>query len=42
MDIVMGIGTILVGVGAFMAISSANLAVFIASNLLSSYIGNTL
>ena len=40
MDIVMGFGSVLVGVGTFMAIGGANPAVYKASNLLSGYIGN--
>ena len=40
MDIVMGFGAVLVGIGTFMAIGSANPRVFRASNLLSGYIGN--
>jgi hypothetical protein len=40
MDIVMGFGAILVGIGTFMAIGGANHRVFMASNLLSGYIGN--
>lgn len=40
MDIVMGFGSVLVGVGTFMAIGGANPMVYEASNLLSGYIGN--
>ena len=40
MDIVMGFGAICVGIGTFMAIGGANHNVFLASNLLSGYIGN--
>jgi hypothetical protein len=40
MDIAMGFGTIMVGVGTFLAIGGANPRVFRASNLLSGYIGN--
>ena len=40
MDIVMGFGAVLVGIGTFMAIGGANPRVFRASNLLSGYIGN--
>ncbi|KAL1969777.1 hypothetical protein VTN77DRAFT_7286 [Rasamsonia byssochlamydoides] len=40
MDIVMGLGAIMVGIGTFMAIGGANPGVFRASNLLSGYIGN--
>lgn len=40
MDITMGFGATLVGVEKFMAIGGANPAVFMASNLLSGYVGN--
>ncbi|TKA77917.1 hypothetical protein B0A49_05464 [Cryomyces minteri] len=40
MDILMGFGAILVGIGTFMAIGGANPGVHQASNLLSGYIGN--
>lgn len=40
MDIVMGFGTVMVGVGTFLAIGGANPRVYRASNLLSGYIGN--
>ncbi|KAF8846613.1 hypothetical protein BDZ45DRAFT_682418 [Acephala macrosclerotiorum] len=40
MDIVMGFGAICVGIGTFLAIGGANHNVFLASNLLSGYIGN--
>ena len=40
MDIVMGFGAIMVGIGTFMALGGANPAVFMVSNLLSGYIGN--
>lgn len=40
LDIFMGFGAVLVGVGTFMAIGGANHRVYIASNLLSGYIGN--
>jgi hypothetical protein len=40
MDIVMGFGAILVGIGTLMAIGGANHSVYLASNLLSGYIGN--
>jgi len=40
MDIVMGFGAVLVGIGTFMAIGGANPGVFQASNLMSGYIGN--
>jgi hypothetical protein len=40
MDIVMGFGSILVGVGTFLAIGGANPRLYKASNLLSGYIGN--
>lgn len=42
MDLLMGFGSVLVGVGTLMAIGGANPRVFIASNLLSGYIGNGL
>jgi hypothetical protein len=42
MDSLMGFGALLVGVGTFMAIGALNHNVFIASNLLSGYIGNGL
>jgi hypothetical protein len=42
MDVVMGIGAILVGIGTLMAIGGANYAVWYASNLISRYIGNAL
>jgi hypothetical protein len=41
MDIVMGIGAVLVGIGTLMAIGGANRSVWYASNLISGYIGNT-
>jgi hypothetical protein len=41
MDLLMGFGAILVGIGTFMAIDGANRRVWHASNLLSGYIGNT-
>ncbi|KAF7715477.1 Uncharacterized protein PECH_007094 [Penicillium ucsense] len=40
MDVLMGFGSMLVGVGTYMAIGGANRRVFLASNLLSGYIGN--
>ena len=40
MDIVMGFGAVLVGIGTLMAIGGANPGVWRASNLLSGYIGN--
>lgn len=40
MDIFMGFGATMVGVGTLMAIGGAHHAVFIASNLLSGYVGN--
>ncbi|KAK5011852.1 hypothetical protein BJ546DRAFT_1071909 [Cryomyces antarcticus] len=40
MDILMGFGAVLVGIGTFMAIGGANPSVHQASNLLSGYIGN--
>lgn len=42
MDILMGAGSVLVGVGTLMAIGGANPRVYKASNLLSGYIGNAL
>ncbi|KAJ5537640.1 hypothetical protein N7494_007119 [Penicillium frequentans] len=42
MDILMGLGSVLVGVGTLMAIGGANPRVYEASNLLSGYIGNAL
>jgi hypothetical protein len=42
MDLLMGFGSVLVGVGTLMAIGGANPRVFKASNLLSGYIGNGL
>ena len=41
MDSVMGFGAFLVGVGTYMAIDGINHKVWLASNLLSGYIGNT-
>lgn len=40
MDIAMGFGAIMVGIGTFLAIGGANPRIFSASNLLSGYIGN--
>jgi hypothetical protein len=40
MDVVMGFGAIVVGIGTYLAIGGANHALFQASNLLSGYIGN--
>ncbi|KAL6252610.1 hypothetical protein RBB50_000329 [Rhinocladiella similis] len=40
MDLTMGFGALLVGVGTLMAIAGANPRIFEASNLLSGYIGN--
>jgi hypothetical protein len=40
MDIVMGFGAVLVSIGTFMAIGGSNPDVFLASNLLSGYVGN--
>ncbi|KAK5449576.1 hypothetical protein LTS15_008651 [Exophiala xenobiotica] len=40
MDVTLGFGGLLVGVGTLMAIGGANHKVFLASNLLSGYIGN--
>ncbi|KAJ5384253.1 hypothetical protein N7517_002164 [Penicillium concentricum] len=42
MDVLMGFGSLLVGVGTLMAIGGANPHVYKASNLLSGYIGNSL
>ncbi|KAJ5188928.1 hypothetical protein N7491_005250 [Penicillium cf. griseofulvum] len=42
MDVLMGFGSLLVGVGTLMAIGGANPHVYKASNLLSGYIGNGL
>lgn len=42
MDLLMGMGSVLVGVGTLMAIGGANPRVYKASNLLSGYIGNAL
>ncbi|KAJ5852627.1 uncharacterized protein N7529_012012 [Penicillium soppii] len=42
MDVLMGFGSMLVGVGTLMAIGGANPHVYKASNLLSGYIGNGL
>ena len=40
MDILMGFGAVVIGIGTLMAIGGANLRVWQASNLLSGYIGN--
>jgi hypothetical protein len=40
MDILMGFGAVIIGIGTFMAIGGANHHVWYASNLLSGYIGN--
>lgn len=42
MDVIMGFGAVVVGIGTSMAIGGANHNVFVASNLLSGYIGNAL
>jgi hypothetical protein len=42
MEILMGCGAVLVGIGTLMAIGGANPNVFYASNLLSGYVGNSL
>ena len=42
MDFFMGIGAVLVAVGTYMAIGGANPQVFLVSNLLSGYVGNSL
>lgn len=41
-DIAMGIGAFLIAIGTYMAIGGASHKVFVASNLLSGYIGNAL
>ncbi|GAO18003.1 uncharacterized protein UV8b_07702 [Ustilaginoidea virens] len=41
MDLLMGCGAILISIGTFMAIGGADPKVFLASNLLSGYVGNT-
>lgn len=41
MDFLMGFGAVLICIGTYMAIGGANPSVFLASNLLSGYIGNT-
>ncbi|KAK9385153.1 hypothetical protein V1515DRAFT_617523 [Lipomyces mesembrius] len=41
MDVLMGSGCVIVGIGTLMAIGGANPVVFHASNLLSGYIGNS-
>ncbi|KAM5346124.1 hypothetical protein ACJ41O_009129 [Fusarium nematophilum] len=40
MDILMGGGAVLIGIGTFMAIGGANRKVWLASNILSGYLGN--
>lgn len=40
MDVLMGVGAILISIGTFMAIGGANRTVFEVSNLLSGYLGN--
>lgn len=40
MDVFMGFGAVMVGIGTYMAIGGANHSVWLASNLLSGYIGN--
>jgi hypothetical protein len=42
MDIMMGFGAVLVGIGTFMAIAGADRTIFRASNPLSGYNGNAL
>jgi hypothetical protein len=41
-DIAMGIGAFLIAIGTYIAIGGANRKVFLASNLLSGYVGNAL
>ncbi|KAG6016161.1 hypothetical protein E4U54_002155 [Claviceps lovelessii] len=41
MDLLMGFGAILICIGTYLAIGGANPAVYLASNLLSGYVGNT-
>ncbi|KKK26583.1 hypothetical protein ARAM_007290 [Aspergillus rambellii] len=41
MDVFLGIGAVLVGIGALLAIGGANHQVWLASNLLSGYLGNS-
>jgi hypothetical protein len=41
-DIAMGFGAFLIAIGTYMAIGGANHKVFVASNLLSGYVGNAL
>jgi hypothetical protein len=41
-DIAMGFGAFLIAIGTYMAIGGANRKVFLASNLLSGYVGNAL
>ncbi|OAA34722.1 hypothetical protein NOR_08351 [Metarhizium rileyi] len=41
MDLLMGFGAVLISVGTYMAIGGADRLVFLASNLLSGYVGNT-
>jgi len=40
MDIIMGIGAVIVGVGTLMAIGGKNVTIFKVSNILSGYLGN--
>ncbi|KAI5456476.1 hypothetical protein BGZ63DRAFT_429124 [Mariannaea sp. PMI_226] len=40
MDVMMGGGAVLISIGTFMAIGGANKKVFLASNILSGYLGN--
>lgn len=42
MDALMGVGALLVGVGTIMAIFGANPRVYLASNLMSGYVGNSM
>lgn len=41
-DVAMGFGAFLIAIGTYMAIGGANRKVFVASNLLSGYVGNAL
>lgn len=41
MDMLMGFGAVLISVGTYMAIGGANRQVWLASNILSGYLGNT-
>lgn len=41
LDLLLGVGAVMIGVGTLMAIGGANKKVWFASNLLSGYVGNT-